>query len=397
LRIIPVIDLMAGQVVRGIAGRREEYRPIITSLAADSSPSSIARAFVERFGLRECYLADLDAIGGAEPAWEIYSELTNLGLDLSVDAGISDRRRAAALAAYRGAKPLAGIVVGLESAPGPESLEDICRAVGGDRLIFSLDLKDGRPLGRVAAWLSMPAEEIATAAIELGVGRLIVLDLSRVGTSGGTGSEELCRSLRRRYPHIELIAGGGVRGPQDLRSLAAAGCDAALVATALHDGRITAEDVSKISNLESEVSNLRSQFAGLQNSDLYPLSMPKRVLDVGQCVPDHAAIRRLVERQFGAQVVQAHGPDDTLAALRSGPFDLVLINRKLDADYSDGIDILRTIKSDPELSAVPVMLITNYPEHQRAAMAAGAEEGFGKAQLADPATHDKLRKFLEES
>ncbi|MBI3465410.1 MAG: response regulator [Planctomycetes bacterium] len=121
----------------------------------------------------------------------------------------------------------------------------------------------------------------------------------------------------------------------------------------------------------------------------------KRVLDVGQCVPDHAAIRRLIEGRFGAQVVQTHGPDDTISALRAGQFDLVLINRKLDTDYTDGIDILRAIKSDPDLAGVRVMLITNYPEHQQAAIAAGAEEGFGKAQLADPATHERLRRFLE--
>lgn len=122
--------------------------------------------------------------------------------------------------------------------------------------------------------------------------------------------------------------------------------------------------------------------------------MPKRVLDVGQCVPDHAAIRRLIEGRFKAQVVQAHGPHDAIAALRSGPFDLVLINRKLDADYSDGIDILRAIKADAELASVPVMLVTNFPEHQQAAIAAGAEEGFGKARLADQATREKLERFL---
>ncbi len=72
--------------------------------------------------------------------------------------------------------------------------------------------------------------------------------------------------------------------------------------------------------------------------------MTKRVLDVGQCGPDHAAIRRLVQGTFGAEVVQADRLDDALAALRKQSFHLVLINRKLDIDYSDGIDVLRAIK-----------------------------------------------------
>ena len=41
--------------------------------------------------------------------------------------------------------------------------------------------------------------------------------------------------------------------------------------------------------------------------------MSKRVLDVGNCVPDHAAIRSLLERTFRAEVAQTHGPEDTLA------------------------------------------------------------------------------------
>ena len=122
--------------------------------------------------------------------------------------------------------------------------------------------------------------------------------------------------------------------------------------------------------------------------------MPHKVLDVGQCVPDHAAIRRLIEGTFGAQVRQTHGPTDTLAAMRQEPFDLVLINRKLDADYSDGMDILQAIKADPQLSATPVMLVTNYAEHQQLAIAAGAEPGFGKAQLTSPTTLERLGRFL---
>lgn len=120
----------------------------------------------------------------------------------------------------------------------------------------------------------------------------------------------------------------------------------------------------------------------------------KRVLDVGQCNPDHASIRSMLERQFDAEVVRAHQLDDALQQLRSGQFDLVLVNRKLDIDYSDGMEIIKRIKADPELNSVPVMLVTNYPEYDQAAVAAGAESGFGKAQLSDPKTHEKLARIL---
>ena len=66
----------------------------------------------------------------------------------------------------------------------------------------------------------------------------------------------------------------------------------------------------------------------------------KRVLDVGNCGPDFAAIKQLMKR-FDCEVLQSHGAEDALAALHAGPIDLVLVNRKLDQDYSDGIEATR--------------------------------------------------------
>src|SRR4051812_28845893 len=122
--------------------------------------------------------------------------------------------------------------------------------------------------------------------------------------------------------------------------------------------------------------------------------MPKRVLDVGNCGPDHGAIRRMLEKTFDAEVVQADGLDDALAALWQGPFDLVLVNRKLDQDYSDGLDVIKAIKADAKLAPAPCMLITNYPEQQQAALAAGAAYGFGKKELHIDQTHARLAKYL---
>jgi CheY-like chemotaxis protein len=122
--------------------------------------------------------------------------------------------------------------------------------------------------------------------------------------------------------------------------------------------------------------------------------MTKRVLDVGNCVPDHAAIRGMLEKSFRAEVVQVDGLNDALAALRTEPFDLVVVNRKLDQDYSDGLEVIQTIKADAKLKAVPCMLITNYPDQQQAAVAAGAEYGFGKKELHTDQTRARLAKFL---
>ncbi|MEY4565181.1 MAG: hypothetical protein RLY14_151 [Planctomycetota bacterium] len=122
--------------------------------------------------------------------------------------------------------------------------------------------------------------------------------------------------------------------------------------------------------------------------------MVKIVIDVGNCVPDHAAIKRLIEGKFDAKVLQAHGAEDALKLLSENSVALVLVNRKLDQDYTDGLEVIKEIKKQKEFGELPVMLITNYPEHQQLAIQEGARLGFGKLQLNDAATHQKLQEVL---
>ena len=120
----------------------------------------------------------------------------------------------------------------------------------------------------------------------------------------------------------------------------------------------------------------------------------KKVLDVGQCGTDHWSVRRLIEGSFAAKVLAADDARAALDELRHAPFDLVLVNRRLDSDGSDGLEIVRAIKADPQLAAVPVMLVTNFPEYQNQAIAAGAVPGFGKAELHQPHVRELLAKYL---
>ena len=123
--------------------------------------------------------------------------------------------------------------------------------------------------------------------------------------------------------------------------------------------------------------------------------MSKTVLSIGQCRPDTAAINHFLTSNFSVKVLVADLPDDSAVALANNTVDLVLINRKLDADYSDGMEILRTIKSDPKTADIPVMLVSNFPEWQEKAVHAGAVYGFGKAELNSPETVTRVRAALD--
>lgn len=249
MRIIPVIDILGGQVVRGVAGRRSEYRAIESRLVASSAPAKVADAFV-RLGLPVVYVADLDAIMAGEPRgalnWDCYRAMADAGTELWIDAGLRDERAAEQLARFehRG-RTIAGVVAGLETLPDVATLGRFVEIVGADRLVFSLDLRDGQLLTDGAAWRDCGPLDCARLAVDCGVRRMIVLDLASVGVGGGVPTLELCRRLRDLAAGLEITSGGGIRGADDLLALQAAGCDAALVASALHDGRLAADDLAR--------------------------------------------------------------------------------------------------------------------------------------------------------
>jgi phosphoribosylformimino-5-aminoimidazole carboxamide ribotide isomerase len=238
MRILPVLDLMNGVVVRGVAGRRADYRPVLSRLTASCHPLDVAAAFRAHFGLTELYVADLDAIAGAAPALSLYTELRAAGFRLWVDAGLR-----AADAGPLVCAGVEGVVAGLETLPGPQALAELCRD-WGERIVFSLDLKEGRPLGNLEAWGVADAWSVSAAAVAAGVRRLLVLDLARVGVNAGSGTEEFCARLAATCPGLEVAAGGGVRGRADLERLRAGGVQVVLVASALHDGRLRREDLA---------------------------------------------------------------------------------------------------------------------------------------------------------
>lgn len=248
MRVIPVIDLMDGQVVRGIAGRRSEYKPIESRIASDARPGTIAKSLVDRFGFETVYVADLDAIVHGRPDAAAWKQIAATGLKLWLDAGAGSARSCKLLQEMLAAEGIAAeLVIGLESLLSLAELERIVAQLAPARPIFSLDLKQGVPLTDGEAMRELSPLELAERAASAGIQTIIVLDLADVGTGNGPSTIELCRQIAAQTP-LKVVAGGGVRGLDDLKTLAAAGCDAALVASSLHDGRLERADLELLNH-----------------------------------------------------------------------------------------------------------------------------------------------------
>ena len=122
--------------------------------------------------------------------------------------------------------------------------------------------------------------------------------------------------------------------------------------------------------------------------------MAKRVLSVGNCGFDNSSLRALVHGDFAAELATASDWSDTIAQLKAHQFALVIVNRKLDADGGDGLDIIRELRQTAEYQHVPVMLLSNYPEYQTKAVELGAVLGFGKSNLHSNEARELLAAHL---
>jgi phosphoribosylformimino-5-aminoimidazole carboxamide ribotide isomerase len=230
VRVIPVLDLLKGVVVHGVAGQRDQYRPIQSCLTESSEPLEVARVIRRRFGFHTLYIADLDGIISGAPRFDLHRLLLDDGFRLMIDAGArapADVHRILALGAES--------IIGLESWDNPESLDELEPDLSAGRVIFSLDLKHGQAQCG-PNWPDPDPLAIAGLVAAKGLTRRIVLDVAAVGTRRGVPTLGLCRQLAERFPRLQLITGGGIRTQCDVRGLDDEPLEGVLIATALHNG-----------------------------------------------------------------------------------------------------------------------------------------------------------------
>jgi phosphoribosylformimino-5-aminoimidazole carboxamide ribotide isomerase len=232
-RILPVLDVKGGKVVRGIAGRRDEYQPIVSRVTDSADPGFVLLALSHTFGFSRFYIADLDAICDRRSRLGDLSLVHPYGFELDIDAGIRSPEDLRPLLAVPGVRP----VIGLKSIGSRDQFEAVLEDVDRERIAFSLDLMNGRPIA-APDWPVSPID-IASIAVEAGIRNLIVLDLAAVGTGEGCPTLPLCRVIRSRWPEVKLITGGGIRDEVDVHRAVDSGVDHVLVASALHDGRLS--------------------------------------------------------------------------------------------------------------------------------------------------------------
>jgi phosphoribosylformimino-5-aminoimidazole carboxamide ribotide isomerase len=233
LHLIPVIDVLRGEVVHAREGRRAEYAPIKSCLGEGSNPHTIVAALLQLHPFRTFYFADLDAIQRQGSNHEIFARLRKHfpAVEFWVDSGIADE---AALERSVG-EGIGRTVIGSESLKQADFMLVARKVCQDNRLILSLDFRGEAFIGPKPL-LDHPQRYWPLC--------VLAMNLERVGSSKGPDLA-LIVNLARRVPECRVYAAGGVRSVEDLDRVAAAGACGALIASALHDGRLGATQLKR--------------------------------------------------------------------------------------------------------------------------------------------------------
>ena len=227
MEVIPAIDIRAGRCVRLYQGDYD--RETVFS----DSPVDVAVRWAE-MGARRLHVVDLDAARSGEPEnLDVVRRIAS-AVDAPVQTGGGIRGPGAARAAVDAG--VDRVIVGTAAVEDPDVLRAVCAELGPDRVVVSIDARDGYAATRGWTATSARPADVAAEARATGVRRIVYTDISRDGTQTAPNFKAI-RSLIESSG-LGLLVAGGVASIEHLEALSAIGAEGAIIGVAAYTGRI---------------------------------------------------------------------------------------------------------------------------------------------------------------
>lgn len=228
MQVIPAIDVLDGRAVRLMRG---EYKHVTVY---DEDPVSVALAWKDA-GIELVHVVDLDAARGRSPSVvDVVAGLSAGGVRCQVGGGIRTPDNAKEMIS----KGADRVVVGSAFVDRSGLGEGIAAAVGPDRVVAAIDVREGLALGHGWSGGGTPYLDVVNRTLDTGVRTLLVTAIEVDGTMEGP-AVELLETVAAVDASIRLIASGGVGSLNDIRGLAAGSSEAVIIGRALYEGRFT--------------------------------------------------------------------------------------------------------------------------------------------------------------
>ncbi|MCH7841580.1 MAG: 1-(5-phosphoribosyl)-5-[(5-phosphoribosylamino)methylideneamino]imidazole-4-carboxamide isomerase [Chloroflexi bacterium] len=229
MEVIPAIDLKDGRCVRLFQGDFDQ------ETVFSDDPLSMALSWQEQGGHR-LHLVDLDgAVQGKPVHLDVISAIVR-GLDIPVQVGGGIRDLAAAAAWLEAG--VDRVVIGTAAVRDPDMVQEICRKHGSQRVVVSVDAKDG--LVALQGWTeatNITVLELAHQMAQIGVVRLLYTDIARDGAL--TGPDFETNSQLVKETGLAVLASGGVASVEHIKELLPTGVEGVIVGRALYTGAVS--------------------------------------------------------------------------------------------------------------------------------------------------------------
>jgi phosphoribosylformimino-5-aminoimidazole carboxamide ribotide isomerase len=225
--VIPAVDVQDGRVVQLVGGERGTGREY-------GDPAAAARRWVDA-GAESLHLIDLDGAFEGERANADAIEAIAGAVDADVQVGGGIRTAADARSLLSAG--VDRVILGTAAVENPDLVGEIA-ADHSDGVMVSLDAKGGEVV--VEGWTEgtgLDPVEAATRYEGLGAAAILFTDVDVEGRLDGVRTEPV-RAIAEAV-EVPVVASGGVATIEDVLALREAGAAAAVVGSALYEGRFT--------------------------------------------------------------------------------------------------------------------------------------------------------------
>lgn len=234
IELIPAIDIIDGKCVRLTKGDYDQ------KTIYNEDPVSQAIEF-QRLGFRRLHIVDLDGAKSKHIVNDAVLKAITQATDLTVDFGGGIKSEADIEKAFVAGAHM--VTIGSVAVTEPDTFLGWLSKYGADRIILGADVRNG--MVSINGWKEDSSEALLPFLekyINAGVRNVLCTEISKDGTLAGPAIE-LYRKVLNQYPHLHLIASGGVSCNADICQLENNGIPAVVFGKAYYEGKIDIKEL----------------------------------------------------------------------------------------------------------------------------------------------------------
>lgn len=234
IELIPAIDIIDGKCVRLTKGDYDQ------KTIYNEDPVSQAIEF-QRLGFRRLHIVDLDGAKSKHIVNDAVLKAITQATDLTIDFGGGIKSEADIEKAFVAGAHM--VTIGSVAVTEPDMFLGWLSKYGADRIILGADVRNG--MVSINGWKEDSSEALLPFLekyINAGVRNVLCTEISKDGTLAGPAIE-LYRKVMNQYPHLHLIASGGVSCNADICQLENNGIPAVVFGKAYYEGKIDIKEL----------------------------------------------------------------------------------------------------------------------------------------------------------